>query len=181
MHAIFDRLSLVQSEAGELAGAIETTARWVAHEPLDELAHRRLMQLYFAAGDRAGALQAYETCRAILTRELNAEPGPETEALVERLRSQTPPPRDEPRPDEAAIPLVTVEGPLVGRATEHARLVAAYQVARRGRTQAVTIEGEAGVGKTRLATEFLHWAAAQGADVLQGRALETSGRIPYQG
>jgi len=32
----------------------------------------------------------------------------------------------------------------------------------------VVIEGEPGIGKTRLANEFLHWAMAQGADVLQG-------------
>jgi tetratricopeptide (TPR) repeat protein len=31
-----------------------------------------------------------------------------------------------------------------------------------------------------LATEFLTWAGAQGADVLSGRAFETGGRVPYQ-
>ncbi len=42
------------------------------------------------------------------------------------------------------------------------------------------LQGEAGIGKTRLATEFLGWAAAQGADVLQGRAFEAGARLPYQ-
>lgn len=44
----------------------------------------------------------------------------------------------------------------------------------------VVLIGEAGIGKTRLATEFLTWAAAQGADILHGRAFETGGRLPYQ-
>jgi tetratricopeptide (TPR) repeat protein len=44
----------------------------------------------------------------------------------------------------------------------------------------VSIEGEPGIGKTRLASEFLRWAAAQGADVLHGRAFEAAGRVPYQ-
>ncbi len=42
------------------------------------------------------------------------------------------------------------------------------------------LTGEAGIGKTRLAIEFLGWAAAHGADVLQGRAFETGGQVPYQ-
>src|SRR5262249_1507336 len=40
--------------------------------------------------------------------------------------------------------------------------------------------GEAGVGKTRLATEFLAWATAHGADVLVAPAFEMGGRVPYQ-
>src|SRR5437868_10899125 len=42
------------------------------------------------------------------------------------------------------------------------------------------MQGEAGIGKTRLAKEFLAWAEVEGADVLQGRAFETGGRLPYQ-
>src|SRR5207245_4029460 len=40
--------------------------------------------------------------------------------------------------------------------------------------------GEAGIGKTRLGTEFGAWARAQGADVLSGHAFEMGGRLPYQ-
>src|SRR5882762_5831381 len=49
-----------------------------------------------------------------------------------------------------------------------------------GRMQVATIEGEPGIGKTRLAREFLRWARAQGADVLEARAFETGSRLPYQ-
>src|SRR5207302_6121891 len=37
-----------------------------------------------------------------------------------------------------------------------------------------------GIGKTRLANEFVAWAQAQGAQVLRGHALEMGGRLPYQ-
>src|SRR5213082_3405689 len=40
--------------------------------------------------------------------------------------------------------------------------------------------GEAGIGKTRLASEWLAWARAQGAEVLGGQAFEMGGRLPYQ-
>ena len=70
--------------------------------------------------------------------------------------------------------------PLVGRAAAFSQLVARYQQARLGQPQAVLIEGEAGIGKTRLASEFVAWAQAQGADVLAGQAFEMGGRLPYQ-
>jgi DNA-binding SARP family transcriptional activator len=52
MSVVFDRLSQAQFDGGELPSAIDTTTRWIAHEPLNESAHLRIMQVYFAAGDR---------------------------------------------------------------------------------------------------------------------------------
>jgi predicted ATPase len=51
--------------------------------------------------------------------------------------------------------------------------------AQQGRPSLVLLEGAAGMGKTRLAQEFLDWADEQGADVLSGRALQTRGALPY--
>jgi hypothetical protein len=42
------------------------------------------------------------------------------------------------------------------------------------------VVGEAGIGKTRLANEFVTWTRAQGAEVLRGHAFEMGGRLPYQ-
>ncbi len=70
--------------------------------------------------------------------------------------------------------------PLVGRAAAFTQVVGSFQQARQGRPQAVLVEGEAGIGKTRLAREFVAWARAQGAEVLSGQACEMGGRLPYQ-
>src|SRR2546428_7569187 len=70
--------------------------------------------------------------------------------------------------------------PLVGRAAAFTQLVGSFQQARQRRPQAVLVEGEAGIGKTRLARDFGIWATAQGADVLSGQAFEMGGRLPYQ-
>src|SRR5215472_368835 len=77
-------------------------------------------------------------------------------------------------------PPLTAGSPLVGRATELNQLIECYHGARDGQAQVVIVEGEPGIGKTRLVTEFLAWAAAQDADTLVGRAFETGGRLPYQ-
>src|SRR5207302_5103388 len=69
--------------------------------------------------------------------------------------------------------------PLVGRAAAFSQLVGRYQQARQGQPQVVLLVGEAGLGKTRLATEFVAWARAQGAEVLSGQTFELGGRLPY--
>src|SRR5207245_506124 len=88
------------------------------------------------------------------------------------------------RPARAAItasrPPSELVAPLGGRAASFSQLVAHYQQARQGQPQAVLLVGEAGIGKTRLASEFVAWARAQGAEVLSGQAFEMGGRLPYQ-
>ncbi|HLI06955.1 MAG TPA: AAA family ATPase [Ktedonobacteraceae bacterium] len=177
---VFDRLSQMQFEAGELEAAIETVNRWLVFAPLHEDAYRRLMRLHFAAGDRVAALHAYDNCRAILATGMQTEPTLETVALASRMRAVAPPRRKEsPTPALALSPAAFLEGPLLGRTTELSTLIKAYHTARRGQTQVVLLEGEVGIGKTRLASEFLAWAEVEGADVLRGQAFETGGQLPY--
>src|SRR5712692_4851323 len=181
---VFDRLSQMQFEAGALEAAMETVSRWLALAPLQEDAYRRLMRLHFAAGDRAAALRAYDVCRARLATGMQTEPTPETVALASRIRAVAPPRRKEaPAPHThppALSPATLLDGPLLGRTAELSTLIKLYHSAQRGQTQAVLLEGEVGIGKTRLASEFLAWAEMEGADVLQGQAFEAGGQLPYQ-
>ena len=178
---VFDRLSQLQFEAGELVDAIETVNRWLAFAPLQEDAYQRLMRLYFASGDRAAALHAYDECRTRLSTGMQTEPTPETEALASRIRAVAPPRRKEAStPSGTLSPATLLNSPLLGRTAELSTLIRIYHKAQRGQTQVVFLEGEVGIGKTRLATEFLAWAETEGADVLRGQAFETGGHLPYQ-
>src|SRR5436309_11994091 len=181
---IFDRLSKLQFEAGELAPAIATVNRWLVLAPLHEEAYQRLMRLHFAAGDRYAALHAYDVCRARLSTDMQTEPTPETVALASHMRAVAPPRRKEAHAlhmtSGARSPALLLDGPFLGRTTELRLLIKAYHTAQRGQTQVVLLEGEAGIGKTRLAKEFLAWVEREGADVLQGRAFEIGGRLPYR-
>jgi predicted ATPase len=181
INEVFEQLSHLQFEAGELAPAIETVSRWLVLSPLHEEAYRRLMRLHFAAGDRAAALHTYDNCRAMLATGMQTEPTLETVALASRMRAVTPPRRKEvPTPTLALSPATFLDGPLLGRTTELSTLIKVYHTAQRGQTQVVLLEGEIGIGKTRLATEFLAWAEMEGADVLRGQAFETGGHLPYR-
>lgn len=69
--------------------------------------------------------------------------------------------------------------PLVGRGKELRAAGEAWQLANEGSLQALLISGEAGVGKTRLVSEFANRVHADGAVVLFGRCDE-SVDYPYQ-
>src|SRR5918911_738796 len=64
------------------------------------------------------------------------------------------------------------DAPLVGRAGELARLLAAVDRAVAGRASAVLVAGDAGVGKTRLLDELAARATARGARVLVGHCVD---------
>jgi DNA-binding SARP family transcriptional activator len=178
---VFDQLSHLQFEAGELAPAIETVSRWLALDPLQEDAYRRLMRLHFASGDRFAALRTYDTCQAMLATGMQIEPSPETVALASRIRAVAPPRRKEVSTRPAGLsPATLLDSPLLGRTAELSTLIKLYHSTQRGQTQVVLLEGEVGIGKTRLASEFLAWAETEGADVLQGQAFESGGQLPYR-
>ncbi len=73
---------------GDLAEAAQWSRRALRIAPLDEPALRRLMKTLDRLGDRAGALEAYETFANRLTAELEADPAPETRSLANAVRAR---------------------------------------------------------------------------------------------
>src|SRR5690606_29855105 len=80
-------LADTHAAAHEWDGAIAHTQRWLALDPLDEAAHRKLMQIYAWSSRRTLALRQYDECARILHHELGAPPDDATEALVRAIRS----------------------------------------------------------------------------------------------
>ena len=174
-------LSRLEGEEGLIAEAIGTARLWVRQAPLEESAHQRLMELLSGAGESERALLVYEGFRNTLRRELGMEPSTQMQQLTARLQEEV-----EQRISlgaslifsAATSPLSVLKVPLVSRQEEFGALVSEYQAARAGQTRVVSILGEEGIGKTRLAEEFLLWARARGSDVLEGWASEGAG-LPY--
>lgn len=71
---------------GDLAGAAAMARRADGLQEDDEVALRRLLEVLDRAGDRAGALRAYEPFARRLEAEYEAEPSPATRELIARIR-----------------------------------------------------------------------------------------------
>ena len=66
--------------AGDLAAATAAAERLVQVEPFTEAAHQLRIRILGEAGDRSGAIKAFEHCRDVLAAELGIEPAEETVA-----------------------------------------------------------------------------------------------------
>ena len=66
-------------------GATKACGRLLVLEPLNEPAHRTMMELHAKRGAYAEALRQYRTCKEALRRELDVAPEPATEQLYRDL------------------------------------------------------------------------------------------------
>jgi DNA-binding SARP family transcriptional activator/predicted ATPase len=168
--------------AGDNQQALAYARRLTNHDPLREDAHRAAIRLYFLLGRVNDALQQYERCRAVLSDELGAEPSPETQALYERIVRYR---ENDLEPVAGAhgapSPLFRRDGavPFVGRREERAILVDRIELALRSQGGVVLVEGDPGVGKTRLVREVSDDARWRGFDVLWARCHGTDVARPY--
>ncbi len=71
--------------------------------------------------------------------------------------------------------------PMIGREAELTQLEGAWHAAQEGILQAITISGEAGLGKSRLLHEFQRWLQEQATPplILKGRAVPETLNTPY--
>jgi DNA-binding SARP family transcriptional activator len=166
------------ARAGKVNEACGVSARAVALEPTSEAAFRTALRSLSLAGDRGGALELCERFRARLA-EIGVAPGQDTEALIERVRRQRDVRRDVA--PEGADDL-SMRPPLGGRAAELGRLLEeAARSARSRRPVLVLLEGESGVGKTRLLDEMLARLRLDGASIATARAVEGDRGDPWSG
>ncbi len=203
----FDEWQAAEAEAHrrELAGALERLARgrvvdgaweaaiaaarrWLELDGLHEPAQRLLMYALAAAGEPAAALHQYRNCVLILDRELGVAPLAETTALAEAIRDGRVAPfaRGDERRDaawsvaERTLPSVPspLVSPLVGRDGELAVLLAGYAAAGPdGRL--LLVEGEAGIGKTRLSVALAEQIRALGGTVLEAEVYRGETGIAF--
>ena len=167
------------TDQAEFDQAISTAKRLLALDPLHEPAHQLLMQIYFRAGRRAAAIQQYRECVRILDQELAVSPVEETTRLYQAITDGT---IVESRVSTNLAPIETAPTigllPLVGREGEWKTLTQAFDLmTHSGHT--VVIEGEAGIGKTRLVEDFLEYARSNHAVTISARGYEGETNIAY--
>jgi len=145
VNGLCEALSAALAE-GKTERAIVLANGCVQLEPLSEHWHRQLMDTLEQCGERSAALLAYENCKRLLMDQLGVLPDVQTRTVQLRiLQGQA---RDEP-----ANPVAEGLSPLGGAAryplVERESMLADVQAAL-AHGQHVVLQGEAGVGKTRL-------------------------------
>ncbi|HKZ86811.1 MAG TPA: BTAD domain-containing putative transcriptional regulator [Anaerolineae bacterium] len=170
-----ERLIHLTEDQRDYRSAIGHAERLLRHDPLHETTCRRLIRLHALNGERARALRVYHTCVTVLERELGVEPNADTQEAYRRLVNMEAPAVLRARP-----PAMSGARPaLVGRHGEWMMLRSAWRRAAAGHAAFVLISGEAGIGKTRLAEEFLEWAGQQGMTTARTRSYAAEGQLAY--
>ena len=165
--------------AGNLGEARAAADRATALDSVSNVAVRARMQAIALNGERAAALEVYDRFVRHLHQELGVEPEPETTRLADRVRRE----RTWRLPAALAEePGRSRRAPLVGRDRQLRAALDAWRGAvSESRSAAVIIEGDPGVGKTRLIEEIVARARLEGAVVAGIRAVAADGETAWSG
>jgi predicted ATPase/DNA-binding SARP family transcriptional activator len=146
-----------QLALGRHAEALGEILALAAENPLRERLHGQAMVALYRCGRQSEALEAFTALRRRLDHELGLEPAPELRDLQRRILQQDPALDVGERPPEGSGGLPQPPNRLVGRERELEAL-AALLASRDARL--IVLTGAGGSGKTRLALEAAHRAAA---------------------
>ena len=145
--------------------------------PLNEPVQASLVACLADAGRPADALAAYEAARDRLAHELGIDPGPVLRAAHERLLRRPAVadggPSGPGRPPAAERP--TAPSGIVGRVDEISALREVLEPAFAAGSGLALVEGEPGVGKTRLLKEIAAEAERRHALAVWGNCLDGAG------
>ncbi|MFZ0546463.1 MAG: AAA family ATPase [Candidatus Promineifilaceae bacterium] len=175
--AALDQLAEHWLDQGDYTAAQGYLQQAISIDPWHEQAYRELMGLLALQGDTAGALAQYERCCQILMEGLGVEPLAETQVLADQIQAGL-------IALSAAAVSDNFEGGMTlkfaGRGPEHARLVRILTERHPHHPHLALLEGNLGIGKSRLMAEFSRYAAIHGALCLSGRCLSYQVPVPYQ-
>jgi predicted ATPase/DNA-binding SARP family transcriptional activator len=136
---------------GQAEEAIPFARRLITLDPINEAAHRQLMEVYIQAGQHSAALKQYQTCEQILRKELGLDPQPETRALYKKIRKGEMKPVQVEKQTETIAPkhnLPLQLSTFIGREKEQEEITRLLK-----KNRLVTLAGVGGIGKTRLSLQ----------------------------
>lgn len=168
---------------------IETCRLLLKADPLNEVAHRGIMLSNYQLGNRSAAIEQFHECSRLLRKELNIDPSEETRELFQAILDEKIPyiapvtgalqsdKVEQSRRPRAITPSLNLEATgLYGRDRDFQNLVEWWNT---GVEMVAVIQGEQGVGKTRLAQEFVRRLQSTGVLVGWGRCLPVGQGIPH--
>jgi DNA-binding SARP family transcriptional activator/tetratricopeptide (TPR) repeat protein len=176
----YARLAGLHEELHDYPVAVQGMRKALAFNPYQEDLQREVMRLLYLSGDRAGVIRQYEGLRKLLDEEMGVPPMPETRRLYDAIITE-----EYPGPAaESGASTLTVRSPageealpFVGRGAELHRLASELDSGK-----LILVEGEAGIGKTRLVSELIaaQFQMSRSALLVKGAAYELEQGLPYE-
>ena len=161
--------------AGQWTDAIATARRLIEVAPLDESAARTVATTFLSAGRRTEARDVLVQFGARLHAELGLPMPAELQSLLTRLDKMTPaatsPASAQPAPPGLAF---------AGREADLSRLLSLWRTTGDDAGALALIEGDAGIGKSRLMQELVvHARSLRRSTVLSARARPAAAQVPF--
>ena len=161
--------------AGQWADAIATARRLIDVAPLDESAARTVATTFLSAGRRTEARDVLVQFGTRLHAELGLPMPVELQSLLTRLDRMTPAPATHSAAQPAAPGLA-----FAGREAELSRLLSLWRTTRDDAGALALIEGDAGMGKSRLIQELVvHARSLRRSTVLVARERPAAAQVPF--
>ncbi|CDX03967.1 Transcriptional activator domain [Desulfitobacterium hafniense] len=165
--------------------ALELLKQALALDSLQEDIHRYCMRLQYLIGDRPGAVRQYQKLCKLLDEEIGVPPMPQTKALYDAIITDTSPDllvketasflqTHTKRPKSPSNSNPPDPMPFAGRHDELKRL---QELTKKKNIGLILIEGKPGIGKTRMAEEFIRQSDAL---IMRGISREMERILPYQ-
>lgn len=150
-----ERLAAFAEQRGDWDQTIGYLEELTRLDPLDELAHQRLMAAYVRSGAPGLAQRHYQQVERTLNRELGIAPAHETRAALRTAFERRGVDIAAKKPQTPFVGSRPTMLPFVGRSALLSQLLEIGGLVVQGRGRAVLIEGEIGIGKSRLVDELL--------------------------
>jgi DNA-binding SARP family transcriptional activator len=141
-------------EAGRHIELLDTIDGWIASEPWRERLRAQQVLALYRSGRQVDALRAYDAYRVRLVDELGVDPSIELCELHRDVLSHAPLLACRGEKLGSRVPLWTSTSlPFVGRVEEQETIFGRIRDVFAGQPMMILVEGEAGIGKTRLILE----------------------------
>ncbi len=186
-----DELLKILEAQGDLELAMEYALQGITRDPLREEPHLALMRIHLARGYPAEARKAFAQWEQLLRDELFSTPSRETLRLAQAVKSGAQQ-AHETMQSLCRSTLPAVSGKILGKEHEVTRLL---HLLTGGTERLITLVGEGGIGKTRLAIEvarrfitqtqhpawFVELTDLSDGALLLGRILQATGATAHGG
>lgn len=171
------------------SASMDVSRQLLKADPLNEIAHRALMIANYQLGNRSLAIEQYYECERLLKRELDIEPSVETKELFSSIQEEGIA-YDVPQTGKlksgktlssqnsggGTTPANLEDNELFGRGEQFEELLNWWH---RGSEMVCLVKGEPGVGKTRLAQEFVDQVKNHGVQTGWGRCIPIDESAPH--